>query len=60
MSEAQAEAFRDTWNWDQPAALAFDAAIKDGGNLALLMRSFRQWMGDSSISENAASAETVG
>lgn len=49
MSEAQAEAFRDTWTWDQPAVLAYDAVIKDGGDLALLMRSFRQWMGESSM-----------
>jgi site-specific DNA-methyltransferase (adenine-specific) len=49
LSEAQAEAFRDTWHWGESAALAFEKVTKNGGDLALLMRSFRQWLGDSSM-----------
>ncbi|HEX4080909.1 MAG TPA: DNA methyltransferase [Rhizomicrobium sp.] len=49
LSEAQAEAFRDTWQWGESAAIAFDEAVKCNDNLALLMRSFRTWMGDSSM-----------
>lgn len=46
-SEAQAEAFKDTWGWGETAALAFDDVMKGGGDLAVILRAFRTWLGDS-------------
>jgi len=48
-SEAQAEAFRDTWSWGQSAALAYDDLIRGGSQLAPLMISLRDWLGDTSM-----------
>ena len=48
-SEAQAEAFRDTWSWGDHAAVAFDEVTRQGGDIAPLIRSFRQWLGDNAM-----------
>lgn len=48
-SEAQAEAFRDTWGWGEVAAIAYDEATRGGGDLALLLRSFRAWLGGNAM-----------
>ncbi len=45
-SEAQAEAFKDTWAWGHAAAEAYEDALRMGGDVAILMRSFRSWLGD--------------
>jgi site-specific DNA-methyltransferase (adenine-specific) len=36
-SEAQAEAFRDTWEWGEAARDAYDDVIKANGDLALVI-----------------------
>ena len=48
-SEAQAEAFRDTWGWGESAALAYDEGLRSGGDAALLLRAFRAWLGDNAM-----------
>ncbi|ESX06799.1 DNA methylase [Mesorhizobium sp. LSJC268A00] len=48
-SEAQAEAFRDTWSWGESAAIAFDDVMREGDDLALVLRAFRAWLGDNSM-----------
>ncbi|MGA3302584.1 MAG: DNA methyltransferase [Methylovirgula sp.] len=48
-SEAQAEAFRDTWGWGEAAATSYDEVIKSGGSLVPLMRALRGWLGDTSM-----------
>jgi len=49
LSEAQAEAFQDTWRWGEAAALSYDDVIRNGGNLSLIMESLRSWLGDSAM-----------
>jgi len=44
-SEAQAEAFKDTWSWGPAAAQAYDDILKMRNDLSALMESFRKWMG---------------
>ncbi|WP_246672951.1 hypothetical protein [Mesorhizobium sp. B2-3-11] len=48
-SEAQAEAFRDTWGWGPTAAVAYDEVVRGGGDTGLLIRSFRAWLGDNAM-----------
>ncbi len=48
-SEAQAEAFRDTWSWGQSAAEAYEDVLKYGGDVAILLRSFRSWLGENGL-----------
>lgn len=48
-SEAQAEAFRDTWTWGQSAAEAYEDVMKYGGDVAILLRSFRTWLGENGL-----------
>jgi site-specific DNA-methyltransferase (adenine-specific) len=47
VSEAQAEAFRDTWTWGPSAAQAYDDIMRMRGDLSILMESFRKWFGTS-------------
>lgn len=49
LSEAQAEAFQDTWSWGAASAAAFDDVIRSGGDAALLLDSFRRWLGDNGL-----------
>ncbi|HZF95642.1 MAG TPA: DNA methyltransferase [Allosphingosinicella sp.] len=44
-SEAQAEAFRDTWRWGPAAAEAYDEVYRHGGNIAILLQALRAWLG---------------
>lgn len=48
-SEAQAEAFKDTWEWGPAAAIAYDELVTSGGPLAGLVRSLREWLGDTGL-----------
>jgi site-specific DNA-methyltransferase (adenine-specific) len=48
-SEAQAEAFKDTWAWGPSAAEAYEDVLKTGGDTAILVRSLRSWLGDSGL-----------
>jgi DNA modification methylase len=45
-SQAQAEAFRDTWNWGQDAERAYDDIIRANGDVALVVSGFRKWLGE--------------
>ena len=47
--EAQAEAFRDTWGWGEAAAIAYDDVLRAGGDLSLVMRAIRAWLGESGM-----------
>src|ERR1700749_5008644 len=45
-SEAQAEAFRDTWVWGEAAAIAYDETLRSGGDVARLLGALRSCLGD--------------
>src|SRR5579871_3249254 len=48
-SEAQAEAFRDTWGWGESAAIAYDEILRLGDDSSVIVRALRSWLGDSSM-----------
>lgn len=48
-AQAQAEAFRDTWEWGTTAAEAYDDVIKAGGDLAIVVRGLRSWLGQNAM-----------
>lgn len=48
-SEAQVEAFRDTWGWGEAAAGAYADILRGGGNLSIFMQSIRAWLGESGM-----------
>ena len=44
-SSAQIKAFGDTWQWDQDAAKAYEAAVEKGGKVSDALRAFRIILG---------------
>jgi site-specific DNA-methyltransferase (adenine-specific) len=48
-SDAQAEAFRDTWGWGEPAANAYEDVMAANGDVALVLRGLRQWLGENAM-----------
>jgi site-specific DNA-methyltransferase (adenine-specific) len=48
-SEAQAEAFKDTWSWGPAAAEAYEDALRMGSDLSIIMRALRAWLGDNGL-----------
>ena len=48
-SVAQAEAFKDTWNWGPSAAEAFDDIVNYGGDVSLVVSGLKSWLGPSSL-----------
>ncbi|MHC1549379.1 DNA methyltransferase [Phyllobacterium sp. K27] len=48
-SEAQAEAFRDTWSWGEHAAEAYDDVMKSSGDVALALRGLKSWIGQNAM-----------
>lgn len=46
---AQLEAFRDTWEWGESSAEAYDDVLRAAGDLAILMRSLRSWLGQNAM-----------
>lgn len=46
---AQVEAFRDMWKWGESAELAYEDVLRAAGDLALVMRGFRAWLGQSAM-----------
>lgn len=48
-SEAQAEAFRDTWGWGEAASLAYHEVEKGGGETSVLLSALRTWLGESGM-----------
>jgi adenine specific DNA methylase Mod len=49
LNEAQAEAFKDTWKWDEPARDAYDDVINHGGGPAEVLSSLRAWLGTNGL-----------
>lgn len=47
--DAQAEAFRDTWEWGEPAAAAYDDVLRAGGDIALAIKGLRSWIGQNAM-----------
>src|SRR3984893_6319639 len=43
--EAQVEAFRDTWKWEESAANAYEDVMQANGDIALVLRGFKAWLG---------------
>lgn len=48
-SQAQAEAFQDTWEWGPSAEIAYDEIRAYGGDLALVLAGLRKWLGDNGL-----------
>jgi site-specific DNA-methyltransferase (adenine-specific) len=48
-SQAQAEAFRDTWDWGDGAESAYDDVIRANGDVALVLSGFRRWLGENAM-----------
>ncbi len=48
-SAAQIRAFKDTWQWDQSAAAAFEEVVEEGGQVSLAMQAFRTLLGESDM-----------
>jgi DNA modification methylase len=48
-SQAQAEAFRDTWEWGEPARDAYDDVMRANGDVALIVSGLRKSLGDSAM-----------
>ena len=46
---AQIKVFDDTWKWDISAAQAYQEVVELGGNLSLVMQSFRTFLGESDM-----------
>jgi adenine specific DNA methylase Mod len=48
-SQAQAEAFRDTWDWGDSAQFAYDDIIRANGDVALVISGLRKWLGENAM-----------
>src|SRR4051812_27156264 len=48
-SGAQAEAFFDTWHWNEQSEASFDAMMTAGGQGAEILRSLRSFLGNSDM-----------
>jgi site-specific DNA-methyltransferase (adenine-specific) len=48
-AEAQVEAFRDTWKWGPSAAEAYDDVMKAAGDLAIILKGLRSWLGQNAM-----------
>lgn len=48
-SAAQIKAFKDTWEWDEPAARAYHEVVEGGGKISETMQAFRLVVGQSDM-----------
>jgi DNA modification methylase len=48
-SQAQAEAFRDTWEWGESARDAYDDVMRANGDVALIVSGLRKSLGESAM-----------
>jgi site-specific DNA-methyltransferase (adenine-specific) len=48
-SDAQVEAFRDTWEWAESAQNAYADVIQANGDLALIVSNLRRWLGENTM-----------
>ena len=46
---AQIKAFKDTWHWDQAAALTYQEVVEHGGTVSQAMQAFRTFLGDNDM-----------
>lgn len=48
-SDAQVEAFRDTWEWAQSAQNAYADVLQSNGDVALIVSSLKKWLGENAM-----------
>jgi adenine specific DNA methylase Mod len=48
-SQAQAEAFRDTWDWGEGAGHAYEDVMRVNGDVALILSGLRRWLGENGM-----------
>jgi DNA modification methylase len=48
-SQAQAEAFRDTWDWGEGARHAYEDVMRANGDVALVLSGLRRWLGENAM-----------
>jgi DNA modification methylase len=48
-SDAQVEAFRDSWEWADSARDAYADVIQANGDLALVIANFKKWLGENAM-----------
>ncbi len=48
-SDAQVEAFRDTWVWAESAQSAYADVIQANGDVALIISSMKKWLGENAM-----------
>jgi adenine specific DNA methylase Mod len=48
-SQAQAEAFRDTWDWGEGARHAYEDVMRANGDVALALSGLRRWLGENDM-----------
>jgi site-specific DNA-methyltransferase (adenine-specific) len=46
---SQIKAFEDTWEWDESAALAYEAVVESGGSVSQAMQAFRALLSESDM-----------
>lgn len=49
LSEAQIQAFEDTWTWDLAAARSYAELVESGGEVSRAMQAFRKFLGESDV-----------
>jgi adenine specific DNA methylase Mod len=49
VAQAQAEAFRDSWEWGPHAAESYDDVMRAAGDIALALRGLRAWLGQNAM-----------
>jgi len=48
-SDAQAEAFRDTWEWGKSARDSYEDVMAANGDVALVLSGLRKWLGENAM-----------
>jgi adenine specific DNA methylase Mod len=48
-AEAQAEVFRDTWEWGESAASAYEDVMRSSGDVALALKGLKSWIGQNAM-----------
>lgn len=48
-AKAQAEAFRDTWEWSEAAAESYDDVMRASGDIALALKGMKSYIGQNAV-----------
>lgn len=48
-ADAQVEAFRDNWRWEEHAANAYEDVMRSNGETALVLKGFKGWLGQKNL-----------